>query len=142
VRAAAAATPPIVRIYYRLAVPRSHATDCHPVLVVSRFPSIQASDFLAEAQRALEVLAQRPGFRLGRVARAADDPNAWVMVTEWENIGAWRRALSAYEVKLESTPLLAQAADEPSAYEVLVAVDTGSTGSTGGTVITGSDRTD
>ena len=109
------------------------------MLVVSRFPSIgnaEAPDFLAEAQRALEVLAARPGFRSGRLARAADDPSAWVLITEWANIGAWRRALSAYEVKLESTPLLAQAADEPSAYEVLVAVDET------GTVITGSDRTD
>jgi hypothetical protein len=106
------------------------------VLVVSRFPSVDSPSFLAEAQRALEVLAERPGFRSGRLARAADDPRAWVLVTEWENIGAWRRALSAYEVKLESTPLLAQAADEPSAYEVLVSVDAG------GTVVTGSDRTD
>lgn len=109
------------------------------MLVVSRFPSIknaEAPGFLAEAQRALEVLAARPGFRSGRLARAADDPNAWVLISEWENIGAWRRALSAYEVKLESTPLLAQAADEPSAYEVLVAIDET------GTVISGSDRTD
>jgi heme oxygenase (mycobilin-producing) len=106
------------------------------VLVVSRFPSVDSPSFLTEAQRALEVLAERPGFRSGRLARAADDPRAWVLVTEWEHIGAWRRALSAYEVKLESTPLLAQAADEPSAYEVLVAVDAG------GTVVTGSDRTD
>ena len=57
----------------------------------------------------------------GRVGRAADDPTAWVLVTEWVGVGACRRALSAYEVKLKATPLLAQAADEPSAYEILAA---------------------
>jgi hypothetical protein len=106
------------------------------VLVVSRFPSVESSDFLAAGQHALEVLAARPGFRSGQLARAADDPGAWVLVTEWENVGAWRRALSAYEVKLESTPLLSQAANEPSAYEVLVAIDST------GTIMTSSDRTD
>lgn len=83
------------------------------------------ADFLARAGAALQVLAERPGFRSGRIGRAADDPSSWVMTTEWEHVGAYRRALSAYEVKVHAVPLLSLAADEPTAYEVLVAVGVG-----------------
>lgn len=95
------------------------------MLVVSRFavPETEGEGFATRARRAIEVLAARPGFRSARLGRAADDPAAWVLVTEWEHVGAWRRALSSYEVKLEASPLLGQAADEPSAFEVLDAAD-------------------
>jgi hypothetical protein len=105
------------------------------VLVVFRF-AVPADDagFTAEARTALVTLAARPGFVRGRLGRAADDPAEWALVTEWEGVGAYRRALSAYEVKVHATPLLARARDEPGAYEVLVAAD--------GTEVTGtaSDR--
>jgi hypothetical protein len=43
----------------------------------------------------------------------------WVLETRWTNVGSYRRALSAYDVKLGAVPLLSRAIDEPSAYEVL-----------------------
>jgi hypothetical protein len=42
-----------------------------------------------------------------------------VLTTEWENVGAYRRALSSYEVKVGAVALLSTAIDEPSAYEVV-----------------------
>ena len=81
--------------------------------------------FLTEARAALAALAERPGFRSGRIGRAADDPAMWVLVTEWEHVGAYRRALSAYEVKVHAVPLLSRAVDEPSAYEVVVSTGHG-----------------
>jgi hypothetical protein len=42
-----------------------------------------------------------------------------VLTTRWEHVGAYRRALSAYDVKLNAVPLLSRAVDEPSAYEVV-----------------------
>ena len=42
-----------------------------------------------------------------------------MLVTTWENVGAYRRALSSYDVKLHAVPLLSRAIDEPSAYEVV-----------------------
>jgi antibiotic biosynthesis monooxygenase len=95
------------------------------VLVVSRFavPEDGTAGFADRARVALEALAARPGFRRGRVGRGVDEPAEWVLVTEWEGVGAYRRALSAYEVKVAATPLLAQARDEPGAFEVLVAAD-------------------
>ena len=95
------------------------------MLVVSRFavPEEQSGEFAGTARAALEAFAGRPGFRRGRVGRAVDDPEAWVLVSEWDGVGAYRRALSSYDVRVSATPLLAEARDEPGAFEVLVAVE-------------------
>ena len=94
------------------------------MLVVTRFDAV-GPDFADLAQAALEAFAGRPGFLRGRVGRAADDPSAWVLTTEWDGVGSYRRSLGAYEVKVHAAPLLAQGHDEPSAFEVLRAVDGG-----------------
>lgn len=92
------------------------------MLVVTRFdvPEGGAADFLPRAQAALAAFAARPGYLRGRVGRAADDPTAWVLTTEWEGVGAYRRSLGAYDVKVDAAPLLALGRDEPNAFEVLV----------------------
>lgn len=82
-----------------------------------------ADAFLPRAQAALEAFAARPGYLRGRIGRAADDPNQWVLTTEWEGVGAYRRSLSSYDVKVHGAPLLSQGRDEPSAFEVLASLD-------------------
>jgi quinol monooxygenase YgiN len=91
------------------------------VLVVNRFtvPEDQAVAFADDLAAAHAVLAARPGYLDGTVGRNLDDPTLWVLQTRWTNVGSYRRALSAYDVKLGAVPLLARAIDEPSAYEVL-----------------------
>lgn len=91
------------------------------MLVVTRFVVVGgATDgFVERAHVALAALAARPGYVRGRLARSLDEPDRWTIVSEWESVGAYRRALSSYEVKVQATPLLAEALDEPSAYEVL-----------------------
>ena len=95
------------------------------MLVVTRFdvPEHESAAFLPRAQAALAAFAARPGYLRGRIGRAADDPTAWVLTTEWVGIGAYRRSLSAYDVKVDAAPLLALGRDEPSAFEVLHARD-------------------
>lgn len=92
------------------------------MLVLTRFdvPEADASTFLSQAEAALAAFAARPGYLRGRVGRAADDPTAWVLTTEWEGVGAYRRSLGAYDVKVDAAPLLARGRDEPSAFEVLI----------------------
>lgn len=94
------------------------------MIVVTHF-AVREDDasFLPDARAALAALAERPGFVRGRIGRAADDPTAWVLSTEWEGVGAYRRSLSAYDVKVHAVPLLARGSDDPSAFEVLHAVD-------------------
>lgn len=82
-------------------------------------PDLPLPENLADrGARALEILRELRGFQWGRFGRAADDPEVWVLVTEWDSAGAWRRALSSFDVKMEVTPLLSLAADEASAFEV------------------------
>jgi quinol monooxygenase YgiN len=71
-------------------------------------------DLADRARPALAALAARPGYLRGSLARSTDDPQEWLLITEWENVGSYRRALGNFEVKLRATPLLADAR-EPSA---------------------------
>lgn len=72
---------------------------------------------LAEAVRALlGALSARPGFRDGELGRSADDPDLWALVTRWDGVGAYRRALSAAEVKITGAPVWVHAVDEPGVY--------------------------
>jgi quinol monooxygenase YgiN len=92
------------------------------VLVVTRYvvPGDEQSAFLDQCRGALAALAARPGCRSGHVARSIDDPTLWTLTTTWESVGAYRRALSSYEVKLYAVPLMYRAVDEPTAFEDLV----------------------
>ena len=89
--------------------------------MVSRFrvPVEDGEAFRAELATAHAALAERPGYVDGQVGRNLDDPTLWVLTTRWDNVGAYRRALSSYDVKLQAVPLLSRAVDEPSAYEVV-----------------------
>jgi hypothetical protein len=101
------------------------------VLVVNRFrvPEDGAVGFRADLEAAHALLAARPGYLDGSVGRNVDDPGLWVLTTRWENVGAYRRALSAYDVKVGAVPLLSRAVDEPSAYETVRPGDTLNAGS-------------
>jgi len=91
------------------------------VLVVNRFrvPGDSAEAFRAELERAHSTLAACAGYLDGRIGRNVDDTELWVLATTWEGPGAYRRALSTYDVKLHAVPVLGRAVDEPGAYEIV-----------------------
>ena len=91
------------------------------MISVTHFRS-DAAAFEERAGAALAVLAARPGFVRGNVGRSTDDEHEWVLVSEWTNVGSYRRALGNYEVKLHATPLLGEALDLPSSFESLLEV--------------------
>ena len=77
----------------------------------------QDGDALAAAVAPLlEALSARPGFRDGELGRSADDPDLWALVTRWDGVGSYRRALSAAEVKITGAPVWVHALDEPGVY--------------------------
>jgi len=96
-------------------------------LVVTRYRVAErdGQPFLDDARIALTTLSEQAGFLRGQLARATDDPQLWVLSTEWEGVGAYRRALSSFDVKLRATPVMHHAIEEPSAFEVLESVDDG-----------------
>ena len=91
------------------------------MLVVNRFrvPPAAEAAFRAEIQAVHELLASQQGYVDGTVGRNLDEPELWLLTTRWESVGAYRRALSSYDVKLHGVPVLSRALDEPSAYEVV-----------------------
>lgn len=106
------------------------------MLVVTRHrvPPAEAVAFRDAATAAIEVLSGRPGWLSGRLGRAVDDPELWVMTTEWENVGSYRRALSSYEVKAGAVALLSTAVDEPTAFEIIAGSGVGARASDAGVV--------
>ena len=76
--------------------------------------------FVDAARDALAVLATCPGWVDGALGRCVDDPTLWALTTRWRDVGSYRRALSAYDVRVRAVPLLSTAIDEPSGYEVVV----------------------
>jgi hypothetical protein len=91
------------------------------VLVISRFrvPDTDAAELRLGLEQALAALAAQKGYVDGALGRNVDEPELWVLQTRWVGPGAYRRALSAYDVKVRAWTLLAQAIDEPSAYEIV-----------------------
>ena len=85
------------------------------MLVLSRFRG--GEELRGRLEEALAVLGEQRGYVDGAVGRNVDDPTLWVLQTRWDGPGAYRRALSAYDVKLHAVPVLGRALDEPSAYE-------------------------
>ena len=88
-----------------------------------QFDVSDEAEFTEGLRTAMRVLAARPGYLRGTAGRSTDDPGRWILLTEWANVGSYRRALGAYDVKLYATPLLARAIDQPSAFEALLTAD-------------------
>lgn len=92
------------------------------MIVVSRFRVAEsdAAAFRDQLQAALDALAACRGFVTGTVGCNLDEPDLWLLHTQWRDVGSYRRALSSYDVKLTAVPTLSRALDEPSAYEEVV----------------------
>ncbi|MFV0458492.1 MAG: antibiotic biosynthesis monooxygenase family protein [Actinomycetales bacterium] len=95
-------------------------------LVRFRIAQPDVADFLDQAEQGLEVLRRQDGCVEARLAQNLDEPDLFVLATGWADVGSYRRAMSAYEVKLVVHPLLYRCLDEPTAYsDVLCATPEG-----------------
>ena len=99
----------------------SAAPPADRLVVIGRFrvPAPQRSGFLAQMDDAVVTLARQAGCLAATLGQSTDEPDLVLLRTEWAGVGAYRRALSSYEVKVGVVPLLSQAIDEPSAYETI-----------------------
>ena len=92
----------------------------NPMHAIARFkvPLGEAAHFQTLLATALDAFSKCHGFRDGHYGQNLDDPTLWSLVTKWENVGSYRRALSNNDVKMNAVPTLARAIDEPGAYEL------------------------
>jgi quinol monooxygenase YgiN len=90
------------------------------MLVVNRFRATEEPEQVrAQLAAVHRLLAEQTGYVDGTLGRNVDEPDLWVLATRWESVGAYRRALSSYDVKLHGVPVLSRALEEPSAYEIV-----------------------
>lgn len=101
------------------------STDEPGLLVAIRFhnSALRSHEGLDALRAAVRVLAQSAGFLGSAIGQATDDPDLLMLTLTWRDIGSYRRALSRMEVKMQVVPLLSQAIDEPTAFEILHAMD-------------------
>ncbi|WP_448624557.1 antibiotic biosynthesis monooxygenase [Geodermatophilus sp. URMC 64] len=81
-----------------------------------RVPESGGGELAAAASALLAALAARPGFVGGEVGRSTEDGELWALLTRWDGVGSYRRALSAAEVKIAGAPVWVHAVDEPGVY--------------------------
>jgi hypothetical protein len=89
------------------------------LVVVSRHRVDDRTEFARQARQAIAVLATCDGFEHGAIGQATDETSLITITTRWTGVGAYRRALSKFEVKTEVIPLLSTAVDESTAFEVV-----------------------
>ena len=89
------------------------------MLAIARFsvPLADAAHFENQLAVSLDAFSACAGFVDGEFGQNLDDLTLWSLVTRWENVGSYRRALSNNNVKMNAIPTLALAIDEPGAYE-------------------------
>jgi hypothetical protein len=104
---------------------------------------------MALLRESVSLLATKEGFVDARVSRAIDDGALVTLELSWDTVGSYRRALSSYDVKVQVVPIMSQALDEPTAFEVLHVRDargaadaTGALAADAGTVSLGSASAD
>ncbi|MEL4358509.1 MULTISPECIES: antibiotic biosynthesis monooxygenase family protein [unclassified Luteococcus] len=90
------------------------------MIVINRFrvPPAQQPAFRAQAQAAVELFGTKPGLQSIDLVQNLDEPQLWALVTRWEHVGAYRRALGGFESKMTIVPLLSLSLDEPSAFDL------------------------
>ncbi|MCO7221698.1 antibiotic biosynthesis monooxygenase [Klenkia sp. PcliD-1-E] len=86
------------------------------MFALTRFRTDDPAALRADAVLLLAALRQRPGFRTGEFGTAADDPGLAALLTTWDGVGSYRRALSWHEVKIAGAPVWVHAVDEPGVF--------------------------
>lgn len=84
-----------------------------------RFRTRDVPMLMSQLRESVALLATKDGFVNAHIARAIDEPDVIVLQVGWDTVGSYRRALSAYDVKVQVVPVISQALDEPTAFEVL-----------------------
>lgn len=92
------------------------------MLAVNRLRALGSPDDQVGAELAtlIGALATQPGFQRARAGRCLDEPDVWILLTEWESVGTYRRALSSHAVKSSGYPVFTRIIDEPGAFEEIL----------------------
>lgn len=88
-------------------------------VVITRYRVASLETWLVDAKAALAPLVTQPQCLGGEISASVDDPELVAIVTRWATVGDYRRAMSSFDVKMHTVPLLSASIDEPTTFEVL-----------------------
>lgn len=71
------------------------------------------------------MLSGTAGFLEGQVSRSPDEPDTWLFVTTWRDVGSMRRGFGTFDAKVAAAPVMLCAVDRVSAFETLVSARPG-----------------
>ena len=80
------------------------------------------SKWKANARSALSILQKQPGFISATILHSADEPQRYLVQSDWLDVGSYRRAMGSMDSKLGVWPFLADMQDEATAFEKLFAM--------------------
>lgn len=83
------------------------------MLSVLRFRAVAQP---AAVQELADILGARPGCLSVEAGRSVEEPDWWVVVTRWADLGSCRRGLGSREVRMLGSGLLGGADDAPSVF--------------------------
>ncbi len=88
-------------------------------VVITRYRVDDLDAWLGIAKAAIAPLVTQPACLGGEISASVDDANLVAIVTRWATVGDYRRAMSSFDVKMHTVPLLSASIDEPTTFEVM-----------------------
>ncbi len=89
------------------------------VVTRHRVAQTDLAAWLEQAKLAVAPLASAAGCKELHIGLATDEADLVSIISVWDGVGSYRRALSSFDAKMLSIPFLSTAIDEPSAYEIV-----------------------
>lgn len=85
---------------------------------ISRFRVAEGDlvSFRERADAAARFFRACAGCRSADLLQNLDEPDLWCLVSDWVDVGSYRRSFGGFTAKMVLVPVLSEAIDEPSAY--------------------------
>ena len=90
------------------------------VVVQLVVPAAERARFEQGCERMVELCAESPGFLSSELGQSTDSLEDFTLIHRWADVGAYRKFLSRYEIKLEVIPFLSTFTKDSVTVEIIM----------------------
>ena len=83
-------------------------------------PAAERARFEQGCERMVELCAESPGFLSSELGQSTDSLEDFTLIHRWADVGAYRKFLSRYEIKLEVIPFLSTFTKDSVTVEIIM----------------------
>jgi quinol monooxygenase YgiN len=83
-------------------------------------PASSKAQFEQGYERMVELCSQSPGFLSSELGQSTDSLEDFTLIHRWSGVGAYRKFLSRYEIKLEVIPFLSTFTKDSVTVEIIM----------------------